>query len=154
MHADPVGTYEYLITRRSMSKIAFPGKWTVPGGGLSSNDFAFERQTEDTWYDVLANSVRREVLEEVGLAIDDIVHVTDGVLVRPDGVQVLLLSFAAGYVNGVVKLDDDSIDCAWATAEGARQYDLIDGIVSEIAMVEKMLTRFDYPRHLRFDYIG
>jgi len=26
----------FLITRRSLNKKAFPGKWTVPGGGLET----------------------------------------------------------------------------------------------------------------------
>ncbi len=27
---------KYLITKRALNKKAFPGKWTVPGGGLKS----------------------------------------------------------------------------------------------------------------------
>ena len=30
---------KYLIVRRSLDKKAFPGKWTVPGGGLEVDDY-------------------------------------------------------------------------------------------------------------------
>lgn len=30
---------KFLITRRSLEKKAFPGKWTVPGGGLTTDDY-------------------------------------------------------------------------------------------------------------------
>ena len=30
---------KYLIAQRSLDKKAFPGKWTVPGGGLEVDDY-------------------------------------------------------------------------------------------------------------------
>lgn len=34
---------KYLITKRSMHKKHFPGKWTVPGGGLSVDEILKKR---------------------------------------------------------------------------------------------------------------
>ncbi len=31
--------FEYLITKRSPTKKAFPNKWVVPGGGLETDDY-------------------------------------------------------------------------------------------------------------------
>ena len=30
---------KYLITKRAMHKKVMPGKWTIPGGGLSTDDY-------------------------------------------------------------------------------------------------------------------
>jgi len=30
---------KYLLLQRSFEKKAFPGKWTVPGGGLTTDDY-------------------------------------------------------------------------------------------------------------------
>ena len=57
---------KYLITRRSLEKKRFPGKWTVPGGRLETSDYtSLPRETENYWYNVLENTLKREVREEV-----------------------------------------------------------------------------------------
>jgi len=57
---------KYLITRRSLEKKRFPGKWTVPGGRLETADYtSLPRQTEHYWYNVLETTLKREVKEEV-----------------------------------------------------------------------------------------
>jgi hypothetical protein len=46
------------------------------------------------------------------------------------------------YKSGVAKIggdDGDTIDLAWVTLEEAKGYDLIDGILGEIEMVDKIL---------------
>ena len=62
---------KYLITRRSLRKKRFPGKWTVPGGKMETNDYLqLPKDTEHYWYNVLERTLRREVQEEVGIDID------------------------------------------------------------------------------------
>jgi 8-oxo-dGTP pyrophosphatase MutT (NUDIX family) len=57
---------KYLITRRSLEKKRFPSKWTVPGGRLETSDYtSLPRETENYWYNVLENTLKREVREEV-----------------------------------------------------------------------------------------
>lgn len=57
----------YLITRRSLSKKRFPGKWTVPGGKLEVEDYIkLPKDTEFYWYNVLEKVLRREVKEGSG----------------------------------------------------------------------------------------
>lgn len=42
---------KYLITQRSLDKKAFPGQWTVPGGGLEVDDYInTPKTTKDLWY--------------------------------------------------------------------------------------------------------
>lgn len=31
--------FAYLVTKRAMHKKVMPGKWTIPGGGLSVDDY-------------------------------------------------------------------------------------------------------------------
>ncbi len=141
---------KYLITKRSPEKKAFPGKWTVPGGGLSVDDY---RDTPPTapniWYFALEKTLRREVAEEVGLQISKVDYLLDLVLIRPDNVPVLTLSFYAPYKSGEVELNDESIDSAWVTFEEAKKYDLIGGILEELEMVDKILKGED-PTTVKF----
>ena len=60
---------KYLITKRAENKKAFPGKWTVPGGGLETDDYIDLKPTTETghWYYAIENALRREVKEEVNL---------------------------------------------------------------------------------------
>lgn len=134
---------KYLITRRSLSKKAFPGKWTVPGGGLSTDDYLLSEPTNDDsqWYNVLERTSRRETKEEVGLEIGKPQYLLDVTFIRPDGVPVLVLSFYAKFLSGEVKYDEDTIDHAWVTVEELKNYELIDGIAEEIEMVDKLLKK-------------
>lgn len=133
--------YEYMITRRSLTKKAWPGKWTVPGGGLDTDDYTGTTPTNAAglWYFAIENSLKREVKEEVNLDIDKIRYLLDMTFIRPDGVPAIVLSFYAQYVSGEVTLDGDSIEFAWATCAECKNYELIEGIYEEIEMVDKIL---------------
>ena len=130
---------KYLITRRDLSKKAFPGKWTVPGGRLEINDYIHEkRDTHDHWYNVLEKVLRREVKEETGLEIKNIQYLTSITFMRGED-PTLIISLYADYKNGEVKLNDESIDYKWVSLEEAKKYDLIEGIYEEIEMLNKVL---------------
>ena len=132
---------KYLITKRSPKKKVFPNKWTVPGGGLETGDYANTPPTHKAgqWYFALEKSLRREVKEEVNLELKKLNYLLDLTFIRPDGIPVITLSFWAFYKSGKVKLDDDAIDYQWVTLNEAKNYDLIDGIWEEIKMVDKLL---------------
>lgn len=131
---------KYLITRRSPTKKRFPGMWTVPGGKLETSDYlALPKDTEHYWYNVLERTLRREVAEEVGLDIDDIVYVTSLATVHEDGSPSLVISCMARYVGGQVLLQEGETDkFAWVSLQEAKDYQLIDGIADELAMAEKL----------------
>ena len=59
------------------------------------------------------------------------------------GVPAVILSFYAPYESGEVKLDADSINSAWVTYEEAKNYDMVEGLIDEIAMIEKILAGKD-----------
>ncbi len=131
----------FLITKRSPDKKAFPNKWTVPGGGLSVDDYINTPPTHDNnqWYRSLEKTLRREIKEEVNLEIGTPDYLLDITLIRPDNIPVLVLSFIAPYVSGEVILDKDSVEFAWVSYEEARSYDLISGIIEEIELADKRL---------------
>lgn len=131
---------KYLIAQRSLNKKAFPGKWTVPGGGLETDDYInTKKTTKDHWYFAIENSLKREVKEEVNLEVGRVKYLLDIVFIIPNGTPAIILSFYCPYKSGKVKYDRDTIDHAWVTCKQAKKYDLIDGILEEIEMVEKIL---------------
>ena len=131
---------KFLITRRSLDKKAFPGKWTVPGGGLETDDYInTAKTTADHWYFAVENSLRREIKEEVNLEVGKIKYLLDMVFIRPDGIPAIILSFYCPYKSGEVRLDAASIDYAWVSYDEAKKCDLIEGLSKEIEMVDKIL---------------
>lgn len=129
----------YLITRRSKQKRRFPGMWTVPGGHLDAHDFSlFTKETEHYWYNILEKALKREIQEEVGVEIDNVLYVTSLGTVHADGAPSLVISVMADYVSGEVKLQEEETDLyAWVSLEDAKDFKLIDGIYDELAMTEQ-----------------
>jgi 8-oxo-dGTP diphosphatase len=130
---------KYLILKRSPDKKAFPNKWTVPGGGLETNDYInLPPDKEGQWYKAIEKSLIREIKEETNLEVGKLNFLTDIAFIRPDGIPVVILSYFADYQSGEVKLDDDNVEYAWVSIEEAEKYDLISGILEEIKMVDKI----------------
>lgn len=131
---------KYLIVRRSLQKKAFPGRWTVPGGGLEVDDYLNTPKTNaDAWYYAVTNSLKREIAEEVNLEIEKPNYLLDLVFIRPDGIPCVTLSYYCAWKSGEVALNGENIDYKWATCEELKNYDLISGIAEEIEMVDKIL---------------
>ncbi len=141
---------KFLLLKRSPHKKVYPGKWTVPGGGLVRHDYLSTPKTiGDAWYYPLAVSLQREIKEEAGIEVNQLQFLLDMTFIRPDEVAVLVLSYYGEYVKGEVKLDEDSVEFAWVTYEAAKKYDLIEGILQEIAMVDR-LRKGEPPGQVKF----
>ena len=77
---------KYLITRRSLNKKVFPGKWTVPGGNLELEDYQnLPKDTSHHWYNIFEKVLKREVKEEVGLDIKNLKYLTSSKARREGG---------------------------------------------------------------------
>ncbi len=132
---------KYLITRRSMQKKRFGGKWTLPGGHLETSDYtSYPKDTEHYWYNVLEKALAREVKEEVGLEINNVKYVTSLATVHADdGIPSLVISCVGDYLSGEVILQEEEADkYEWVSVEEAKNYDLIDGIYDEIVMADNI----------------
>ena len=129
---------KYLITRRTMTKKRFPGKWTVPGGKLETSDYVnLPKDSDNAWYNVLENVVRREVREEVGLEIKNIDYVISLATIDKEGTPLLVISCMADWESGDVVLQESEADqFAWISSGEVKDYDLIDGIDEEFRMVD------------------
>lgn len=143
---DDDGTYRYLLTKRSPTKKAWPNKWTVPGGGLQTDDYTkgeatYANSESPQWYNAVEKTLRREIKEEVNVEVSGIQYLLDLAFIRPDGVPAIVLSFYCKYESGEVMLDDDAVAYAWVSAAELSQYELIQGIDHEIEMVEKRLQQ-------------
>jgi 8-oxo-dGTP pyrophosphatase MutT (NUDIX family) len=145
------GVNKYLLTKRSPNKKVFPNKWTVPGGGLETDDYTNTPPTtkDGSWYYALFTSLRREIKEEVNLEVGFIKYLLDLAFIRPDGVPVITLSFYCPYKSGEVKLDEDAVEYVWATYKDCKKHDLIEGILDEIRMVDEIL-RGKNPEEVKF----
>jgi len=128
----------YLICQRSPDEKAFGGKWCVPGGKVEMSDFVSnQKDTTDHWFDVLEKVLCREILEETGLEIKNISHVSNLAFIRGNGFSTIILSMKADYSSGRVSLNDELIDHAWVTLGEAKKYDLIENIYEQIEKVHK-----------------
>ncbi|PIN92882.1 hypothetical protein COU54_05160 [Candidatus Pacearchaeota archaeon CG10_big_fil_rev_8_21_14_0_10_31_24] len=131
---------KYLIAKRADWEKAFPGKWTVPGGKVEVLDYVLKnKDTSEHWYGVLEDSLRREILEEVGLTIESVGYVTSMVYIRSDGIPCLIVSLFGNSDSGDVKLCSALSDFRWVNLEEAKEYDLIEGIYEEIEILDKFL---------------
>ena len=134
---------KYLVTKRSPHKKVHPNKWTVPGGGLTIDDYINTPQTHGNagWYGAVEKALQREIDEEVNVKIGEPKYLLDLTFIRPDNVPVLVLSYYAPYISGDVKLDEDSTEYAWVTLAEAKKLDLIAGIYEEIEEVAEILGK-------------
>lgn len=128
-----------LILRRSEDERVHPGKWCVPGGKLEWDDLDLENPTRRNgdvldFQDAVEDLLAREAKEEAGVDIDRrLVYVNSVAFVRPDGIPVILVKFAARYKGGEVRLEQGAFtEYAWVDAEEVRSYDCIQGIPSEV----------------------
>jgi len=81
------------------------------------------------------------VKEEVGLQIDNVRYVTSLANIHDDdGMPSLVISCLVDYVSGEVVLQEEEADkYEWVSLEEAKKYELIDGILDELAMAENVL---------------
>jgi ADP-ribose pyrophosphatase YjhB (NUDIX family) len=95
------------------------GEWSVPGGLVEVGES-------------LADAVRREVLEEVGLdvAVGDLVVVLDRVIHDPEGrvhYHYVLLDFLCAWIEGEPCPASDVMDCAFVSLDGLGKYVMTRG---------------------------
>jgi len=129
-----------LILKRDERETAHPGKWACPGGKLEWTDLDLAKPTRRNgdvldFEDALEKLCAREAKEESGVTVKGPLRfINTNVFVRPDGIPVTLIKFAATYNDGEVVLEEGAFtDYAWVNAEEVQQYPCIMGIPEEVA---------------------
>jgi ADP-ribose pyrophosphatase YjhB (NUDIX family) len=105
------GTQVLLVKRANPQ-----GQWSIPGGRQHLGE-------------TLADTARREVLEETGLIITltGLLDVIDGIFKSPDGVieqHYTLVDFAARPIGGSLQAGDDAADAKWVEQAALVDMDL------------------------------
>ena len=128
-----------LVLKRSDREKVHPGKYCVPGGKLEWKDLPLESPTRMNgdvldFQDSVEKLLMRETEEEAGILIHNDLHYINSVaFIRPDGIPVILVKFAARYKSGDVVLEEGSfIDYAWVDSSDIQNYTCIEGIAQEI----------------------
>ncbi len=100
-----------LVSQRSFEEQHEPGKWTVPGGKV-------EWQKEDVVFNIIEDTLKKEVMEETGVEIEEKVEfISNNTFVRSNGQHVVAMIFKCKYKSGEARPLEDTIDCKWATKE-------------------------------------
>ncbi len=131
-----------LILKRHEREKVHPGKYAVPGGKLEWKDLPLDKPTRFNgdvldYENAVEELLARETFEEAGIEIDltaGLKYINSVAFIRPDGIPVILVKFAAAYKSGDVVLEERSFtDHAWVNAEEVRNYSCIAGIQEEVA---------------------
>ena len=128
-----------LILKRDERETTHPGKWAVPGGKLEWGDLDIAKPTRING-DVLDHEnaleelCRREAMEEANVQIEGPLRfINTNVFIRPDGIPVVLVKFAAAYKDGDIKLEVGAFtDYAWVNQDEVKDYPCIMGIPEEV----------------------
>jgi len=134
-----------LILRRNTREKVHSGKFAVPGGKLEWQDLNLKHPSKLNgdvldFDNAIENLLNRETREETGIEIKkELFYINSAAFVRPDGIPVVLVKFAAKYKSGEIDLSEGSFtEYAWANADEVKEYDCILGIKEEIARTIKL----------------
>jgi len=105
-----------LLAQRSFDEEHVPGRWSPPGGKLE--------ETGIVW-NALEKTVKREVLEEVGIEVEDDMRllVNNTFKHEEDDLPVLANVFLCKYKSGEPKPLEDTVAVKWITKEEINNYE-------------------------------
>lgn len=134
-----------LILKRDEREKVHPGRYGVPGGKLEWSQLDITKPTRINgdvldFEDAVEVLLAREAREEAGIEIGkELKYINSVAYVRPDGVPVILVKFAARYAGGEIKLEEGAfVDHAWVNEDEVKEYACIDGIVEEVAATVRL----------------
>ena len=83
------------------------------------------------------------MFEEAGIGIEkDLKYINSVAFVRPDGIPVILLKFAAKFKSGEIKLEEGGFtDYAWVDSSEVKNYDCIKGVPEEVAKAIELFSK-------------
>jgi nucleoside triphosphatase len=110
---------EVLLCKMPLGRGVFPGQWGLPGGGIEDGELA-------------EAALRREIFEEVGLAIEEIkpLFFTDGTYTKsyPDGTRnemyMIFLIYTCRAASAGIKLNDEFEVYDWVRPDALSVFDV------------------------------
>jgi 8-oxo-dGTP diphosphatase len=124
---------QYLLAERAAEEDHAAGALSLVGGKVEPDEGgedvlaseAREGSSEHGSDGVLAATVRREVHEEVGVELDEVVYVTSSRFVDDGGTPVVNAVFLARHAAGEprVREPEELADVAWLVADAALDHD-------------------------------
>lgn len=104
-----------LVSQRSFEEKHMPGAWTIPGGKVDL--------TEGDVFHILERNVKKEVLEETGIEVEDEMEmITNNSFIRGSNNQhVVVIVFKCKYKSGEAQALEDTIDCKWVSLNEVKQ---------------------------------
>lgn len=128
-----------LILKRHEREKVHPNKYAVPGGKLEWANLDIQNPTRINgdvldFENAVEDLLKREVKEEAGIEIEsELTYLNSVAFIRPDGIPVILVKYAAKYKSGEVVLEQGAFThFAWVNAEEVQEYSCIDGIEKEV----------------------
>ena len=105
-----------LLEQRSIKEKHVPGRWSPPGGKLE--------ETGTVWH-ALEKTVKREVLEETGVEIEDEMHllINNTFSHEEDDLLVIANVFLCQYKSGEPRPLEDTMAVAWVGEEEIDNYE-------------------------------
>lgn len=109
---------KYLLARRGLNEIHMPGVWSLPGGKV---------ENDGEIVDVLQKTLKKEIMEEVGLEItDEIDLVFDNTFTRSDGSPVVALTFLCHWKAGEAMPLEDTSEVKWFTLDELKNLEEVE----------------------------
>ncbi|HEY1074966.1 MAG TPA: NUDIX domain-containing protein [Patescibacteria group bacterium] len=136
-----------LLLKRSEREKVHPGKYAIPGGKLEWANLDSTKATRLNgdvidFDNAVEDLIAREVFEEAGITVSSqLTYLRSVAFIRPDGVPVILVKFAAMYESGDVKLEEGAFsDFVWVNSAEVVSYACIDGIHDEVKRTISLFT--------------
>lgn len=123
----------FLMAQRGAQELHKPGVRSLPGGKVD----------DDVERDILQNTLKKEIMEEVGLEITDQIElVYNNSFVRSDGAHVVGLTFLCHRHDGDAQPLEDTASVRRFTIDELRHFpDAEDRLQTEIDALAKHLHR-------------
>ncbi|MFA6415953.1 MAG: NUDIX domain-containing protein [Candidatus Paceibacterota bacterium] len=136
-----------LILKRDEREKVHPGRWAVPGGKLEWQDLNISKPTRINgevldFEHAVEDLLKREAHEEAGIEIEGkLQYINSNAFIRPDGIPVVLVKFAARYRSGEVVPEPGAFtDFAWVDESEVKNYPCIDGIAEEVTETIRLFS--------------
>jgi len=104
---------KFLMAQRGATELHEPDAWSLPGGKVEN----------EVMRDILQSTLKKEVFEEVGIEITDIIElIYNNSFIRSDGAHVVNLTFLCHWESGIAQALEDTANVQWFSVKELRNF--------------------------------